>query len=126
VSSNPHSWRFVLDTALCDQVCQWLVEGWWFSSGTLDIVILFAKCLLLRLCYFYLGGGRLGLSPIHGKMKTSNIHILLHIKRTFSNTRFDQIWLKFFGRKTNYCDLLKRWPASKPHKNIDLSKNNSL
>ena len=65
----------------------WKVGG----LGTLDIVILFAKCLLLRLCYFYLGGGRLGLSPIHGKMKTSNIHILLHIKRTFSNTRFDQI-----------------------------------
>ena len=26
--------RGVLDTTLCDQVCQWLVTGWWFSPGT--------------------------------------------------------------------------------------------
>ena len=25
------SWRDVLDTALCDKVCQWLAAGWWFS-----------------------------------------------------------------------------------------------
>jgi len=30
-----HSWRGVLDTTLCDQVCQWLAAGQWFSSGTL-------------------------------------------------------------------------------------------
>jgi hypothetical protein len=24
----------VLDTALCDNVCQWLAAGWWFSPGT--------------------------------------------------------------------------------------------
>ena len=29
------SWRDVLDTTLCDQVCQWLAEGRWFSSGIL-------------------------------------------------------------------------------------------
>jgi len=29
-----HSWRGVLDTALCDKVCQWLVAGQWFSPGT--------------------------------------------------------------------------------------------
>jgi len=23
-----------LDTTLCDKVCQWLAEGWWFSPGT--------------------------------------------------------------------------------------------
>jgi len=28
------SWRGLLDTALCDKVCQWLPTGWWFSSGT--------------------------------------------------------------------------------------------
>jgi hypothetical protein len=28
---EPHSWRGVLDTTLCDQVCQWLATGWWFS-----------------------------------------------------------------------------------------------
>jgi hypothetical protein len=27
--------RCVLDTTLCDQVCQWLVTGWWFSQGTM-------------------------------------------------------------------------------------------
>ena len=27
-------WRGVLDTTLCDKVCQWLVTGRWFSSGT--------------------------------------------------------------------------------------------
>jgi len=26
--------RGVLDTTLCDKVCQWLVTGWWFSVGT--------------------------------------------------------------------------------------------
>jgi len=24
-------WRGVLETTLCDQVCQWLEAGWWFS-----------------------------------------------------------------------------------------------
>jgi hypothetical protein len=28
------SWCSVLDTTLCDKVCQWLVTGWWFSPGT--------------------------------------------------------------------------------------------
>ena len=28
-------WRGVLDTPLCDQVCQRLAAGWWFSPGTL-------------------------------------------------------------------------------------------
>ena len=27
-------WSGVLDTALCDKVCQWLVAGQWFSPGT--------------------------------------------------------------------------------------------
>ena len=25
----------VLNTTLCDKVCQWLATGWWFSMGTL-------------------------------------------------------------------------------------------
>jgi len=28
------SWRGVLDTTMCDQVCQWLATGQWFSPGT--------------------------------------------------------------------------------------------
>jgi hypothetical protein len=32
---KPHSWRGVLDTTLCDNVCQWLVTGQWFSASTL-------------------------------------------------------------------------------------------
>ena len=35
VSSNPFSWRGVLNTTLCDQVCLWPVASWWFSPGTL-------------------------------------------------------------------------------------------
>ena len=31
---EPRSWRGVLDTTLCDQVCQWLATGQWFSPGT--------------------------------------------------------------------------------------------
>ena len=27
--------RGVLDATLCDKVCQWLAEGWWFFPGTL-------------------------------------------------------------------------------------------
>jgi hypothetical protein len=34
VSLFLHSWRGVLDTALCDKVCQWLAAGRWFSLGT--------------------------------------------------------------------------------------------
>ena len=29
------SWRCVLDTILCDKVCQWLATDRWFSPGTL-------------------------------------------------------------------------------------------
>jgi hypothetical protein len=28
------SWQGVLDTTLCDNVCQWLAKGRWFSVGT--------------------------------------------------------------------------------------------
>ena len=28
------TWQDVLDTTLCDKVCQWLATGRWFSSGT--------------------------------------------------------------------------------------------
>jgi hypothetical protein len=28
------SWRGVLDTTLCDNVCQWLAAGLWFSPGS--------------------------------------------------------------------------------------------
>ena len=31
---KPRSLRGVLDTTLCDKVCQWLVTGQWFSLGT--------------------------------------------------------------------------------------------
>jgi len=29
-----HSWQGVLNTTLCDKVCQWLAIGRWFSTGT--------------------------------------------------------------------------------------------
>ena len=32
---EPHSWRGVPDTTLCDKVCQFLVTGRWFSPSTL-------------------------------------------------------------------------------------------
>jgi hypothetical protein len=28
------SWRAILDTTLCDKVCQWLSAGRWYSPGT--------------------------------------------------------------------------------------------
>ena len=31
---EPHSWRGVLDKALCDKVCQCLATGLWISQGT--------------------------------------------------------------------------------------------
>ena len=31
---EPRSWQGVLDTILCDKVCQWLATGRWFSLGT--------------------------------------------------------------------------------------------
>jgi hypothetical protein len=39
-SCHTHIWvwiplsRGVLNTTLCDKVCQWLVAGWWFCPGT--------------------------------------------------------------------------------------------
>jgi len=30
---EPRSWRGVLDTTLCDKVCQWLTTCRWFSPG---------------------------------------------------------------------------------------------
>jgi len=30
-----HSWRGVVDTTLCDKVCQWLATGRWLSPGPL-------------------------------------------------------------------------------------------
>ena len=33
---EPRSWRVVLDTKLCDKVCQLLATGRWFSPGTSD------------------------------------------------------------------------------------------
>jgi len=32
---EPRSWRDVLDTKLCDKICQWFAMGRWFSPGTL-------------------------------------------------------------------------------------------
>ena len=32
---EPSSWRGVLDTTLCDKVCQWLARGRWFSPCNL-------------------------------------------------------------------------------------------
>jgi len=31
---DSRSWRGVLDTTLCDKVCQWLAAGRWFSPGS--------------------------------------------------------------------------------------------
>jgi hypothetical protein len=30
---EPRSWQGVLDTTLCDKVCQWFAAGRWFSPG---------------------------------------------------------------------------------------------
>ena len=30
---EPRSWQGVLDTTLCDKVCQWFAAGQWFSPG---------------------------------------------------------------------------------------------
>jgi hypothetical protein len=34
VEFESYAWWGVLDTTLCDKVCQWLVAGRWFSPGT--------------------------------------------------------------------------------------------
>ena len=33
---EPRSWRGVLDTTVCDKVCQWFTTGRWDSAGTPD------------------------------------------------------------------------------------------
>jgi hypothetical protein len=33
VTFTPCSWQNVLDTTLCDKVCQWFTSGRWFSPG---------------------------------------------------------------------------------------------
>jgi len=52
------SWRGVLNTTLCDKICQWLAAGRWFSPGTRisftyatdhhDITAILLKCLTPR------------------------------------------------------------------------------
>ena len=34
ISNLVHGWQGVLDTTLCDKVCQWFVKGRSFSAGT--------------------------------------------------------------------------------------------
>jgi hypothetical protein len=34
VSLNPANGKVILDTTLCDKLCQWLATGQWFSPGT--------------------------------------------------------------------------------------------
>jgi hypothetical protein len=34
VTLESRSWRGVLDTTICDQVCQWFATGRWYSPGT--------------------------------------------------------------------------------------------
>jgi hypothetical protein len=34
LSPQIRSWQGVLDTTLCDKVCQWLAAGQWISPGT--------------------------------------------------------------------------------------------
>ena len=34
MSYNPGHGAGVLDTTLCDKVCEWFTEVWWFSAGT--------------------------------------------------------------------------------------------
>jgi hypothetical protein len=34
INFEPRTWRSVLDTTLCDKVCQWLATDLWFSPGT--------------------------------------------------------------------------------------------
>jgi hypothetical protein len=41
---EPCSWLSVLDTTLCDKVCQWLATGQWFSLGTLVSSINKTEC----------------------------------------------------------------------------------
>ena len=50
---EPRSWLSVLDTTLCDKVCQWLVTGRWFSTVSLtnkidrhDIPVILLKVAL--------------------------------------------------------------------------------
>jgi hypothetical protein len=37
--------RGVLDTTLCDKVCQWLATGWWFSPGIIIIIYISYRAL---------------------------------------------------------------------------------
>ena len=37
VVSSKSTQASVLDTTLCDKVCQWLATGWWFSLGIYSI-----------------------------------------------------------------------------------------
>jgi hypothetical protein len=78
------SWRIVLDTALCDKVCQWLATGRWFSPGTPvsstnntdhhDITVILSKVALntinlTQLCCLSSFNSRLLITTIFGILK---------------------------------------------------------
>jgi len=42
-------WPGVLDTTLCDKVCQWITAGWWFSlsikhTATIQLICCWKWC----------------------------------------------------------------------------------
>jgi hypothetical protein len=103
---EPRSWRDVLDTTLCDQVCQLLATGRWFTLGTLvssanktgshDITEIFLKVAL----------------NTRNQPKTNHIHVLLKDRYSTSCSR-DFLVVKlgrtvFLGNLA-YCAYTSWW-----------------
>ena len=86
VSSNPALGRGVLDTKLCDKVCQWLATGWWFSPDTLLSSTNKTDCNDISKILLTVALNTINLSQIYRiKTNTTKLHALLS---AFSNVNF--------------------------------------
>ena len=96
------SWRGVLDTILCDKVCQWLATGRWFSPGTPvsstnktdrhDITEILLKVALNSINH----------KPITYRSQTD-----------YSKTqRTKYVFVKYVNQYTRYIFLMKKKPSN--------------
>ena len=93
-TKNIRSWWGVLDTTLCDKVCQWLATGRWFSPGTPVSSTIKTTChditeILLKVA----------LNTINLNLLSENVILKSQDNVTFNNS-YDKYWKKFTKQET--------------------------
>ena len=91
---EPPSWRDVLDTTLCDEVCQWLAASLWFSLGTPisstnktdrhDITKILLKVASSTISRIYDTSGRISLTRNIITRNELHVHWLIYFEKCFA------------------------------------------